>query len=296
MYDQIASNKRRTILLMTIFAIVIILLGWLLNKMYGQGGNGILFIAIILATTMNLYGYYAGDKMAIASAGAVQIKKEDNAYLWRMVENLCITTGLPLPKIYIIPDQAINAFAAGRDPQHAVIAVTEGAIKKLNNEELEGVLAHEMSHIKNYDIRVMTIVIICVGIVAFMADSLVRGQMFRRRSSSSENNNQGIFLIIGLLLALLAPLFSNLIQLAISRKREFLADASGALITRYPEGLASALEKIKNDAQPLKNNNRAIAHLYISDPSATFGKKINSLFSTHPPVDERIAKLRSMSL
>jgi heat shock protein HtpX len=295
MYNQITDNKKRTVWLMMIFAVVIIFLGWVLNKIYGAGGNGILVISIVVATTMNLVGYYAGDKMAVASAGAVQIQAKDNLYLWRLIENLCITAGLPMPKVYIIPDTAINAFAAGRDPQHALIAVTEGAINKLNNEELEGVLAHELSHVKNYDIRVMTIVIICVGIVAFMADALLRGQMFRRRSSD-ENSNSGIFLIVGLLLALLAPLFANLIQLAVSRKREYLADASGALLTRFPDGLANALEKIKHEAVPLHNNNRAIAHLYISDPSAKFSKKISGLFSTHPPIDDRIAKLRAMTL
>lgn len=280
---------------MIIFAVVIVLLGWVLNKLYGAGGNGILLISILMAVGMNLFSYYAGDKVAVSSAGAVQIEMKDNPYLWRLVENLCITAGLPMPKVYIIPDTSINAFAAGRDPQHALVAVTKGAIDKLTNEELEGVLAHELAHIKNYDIRVMTIVIICVGIIAFMADALLRGQLFHRRSSS-ENNNNGIFLIVGLLLAILAPLSAHLIQLAVSRKREYLADASGSLLTRYPEGLASALEKIKNDAQPLQKNNRAMAHLYISDPTASFSEKISGLFSTHPPINDRIAKLRQMSL
>jgi heat shock protein HtpX len=294
MYNQITDNKRRSLFLMIIFAVVIVLLGWVLNKLYGAGGNGILLISILMAVGMNLFSYYAGDKVAVSSAGAVQIEMKDSPYLWRLVENLCITAGLPMPKVYIIPDTSINAFAAGRDPQHALVAVTKGAIDKLTNEELEGVLAHELAHIKNYDIRVMTIVIICVGIIAFMADALLRGQLFHRRSSS-ENNNNGIFLIVGLLLAILAPLSAHLIQLAVSRKREYLADASGSLLTRYPEGLACALEKIKNDAQPLQKNNRAMAHLYISDPTASFKEKISGLFSTHPPINDRIAKLRQMS-
>jgi heat shock protein HtpX len=294
MYNQISTNKRRTIGLMMIFAGVIVLLGWLLNKFYGAGGNGILIFSIIFAAAMNLVGYFGGAKMAVASAGAKRIAKNDNPYLWRLVENLSITAGLPLPKIYIIPDGAINAFAAGRDPDHAIVTVSQGAIDQLTNEELEGVLAHELSHIKNYDIRIMTVVIVCVGIVAFMADALLRGQIFRKRSSD-DNNSQGALLIIGLLLALLAPLFANLIQLAISRKREFLADASGALLTRYPDGLANALEKIKQQNRPLRQNNRAIAHLYISDPTANFGQKMANLFSTHPPIEERIASLRNMT-
>lgn len=280
---------------MIIFAVVIVLLGWTLNQLYGGGGNGILLISILLAVGMNLFSYYAGDKMAVSSAGAIQIEKNDNPYVWRIVENLSITAGLPMPRVYIIPDSAINAFAAGRDPQHALVAVTKGAVEKLNNEELEGVIAHELAHIKNYDIRVMTIVIICVGIIAFMADALLRGQLFHRRSSE-ENSNNGLLLIIGLVLAILAPLSANLIQLAVSRKREYLADASGALLTRYPEGLANALEKIKADAEPMQTNNRAMAHLYISDPTASFSEKISGLFSTHPPINERISKLRQMSL
>ena len=295
MYDQIASNKRKSFILMALFAVVIILLGWLFNKIYSQGSNSILLLSIILATTMNLIGYFAGDKMAVASAGAVAIEKQDNPYLWRLVENLCITTGLPMPKVYIIPDQAINAFAAGRDPKHAVVAVTEGAINKLSNEELEGVIDHELSHVKNYDIRIMTIVIICVGIVAYMADFFIHGHLFKKRSSD-ENNGNGLLVIVGIVLAILAPIFASLIQLAVSRKREYLADASAALITRYPEGLAKALEKIKHDSTPLENENRAIAHLYISDPKANFSQKISGLFATHPPIDDRIEKLRSMTI
>ncbi len=295
MYSQIDSNKRKTILLMAIFIAFIIFLGWLFGEYTGDRYGG-LTIAAIISLVMALFSYYQGDKVALLTAGAKLIKKEDNPYVYRMVENLAITAGLPAPKVYVINDPAPNAFATGRDPQHASLAVTTGLIASLENEELEGVLAHELSHVKNYDIRLMMIVIVCVGIVVLLTDWMLRFRFFGGRSNNDRESGQlgAIIMIAGLILAILSPLFAKLIQLAISRKREFLADASGALLTRYPEGLAKALEKISQYKQPLKHANTATAHLYIASP---FGatKKFATLFSTHPPIEERIKALRTMA-
>ncbi len=280
---------------MTIFMIVIVLLGWIFGASQGIGYGGIA-IAVVIAMIMNLIGYFKGDKIALAMSKAQPIKKENNPYVYRLVENLCISSGLPMPKVHLIPDQNINAFACGRKPETASIAISEGAIAKLANEELEGVIAHELSHIKNYDIRVMTIVIICVGVVTLMADFFLRAQFFfgGRRDSREGGNIGAILMIVGLVLAILSPVFAMLIQLAVSRKREYLADASGALLTRYPEGLARALEKIKNSNQPSKTANHATAHLYIANPFEGVGKKVAGWFSTHPPLGDRIARLRKM--
>lgn len=277
---------------MTIFLIVIVLLGWIFGQSQGLGYGG-MAIALAIALVMNLIGYFKGDKIALAMGKAQAIKKEDNPYVYRLVENLCLASGVPTPKIYLLPDQNINAFACGRKPETASIAVSQGAIQKLENEELEGVISHELSHIKNYDIRVMTIVIICVGAITLMADFFLRAQFFfgGRRNSGQLG---AILMIVGLVLAILSPIFATLIQLAVSRKREYLADASGALLTRYPEGLARALEKIKNYNQPSAIANHATAHLYIANPFEGAGKKIAGLFSTHPPLENRIARLRNM--
>ena len=298
MYSQIDSNKRRTALLIAIFFIVVLLIGWAFSEMSDFGYGGLVLAAVIAVTTA-LFGYFKGDKVALFTAGAKgPINKSDNSYLYRLVENLTITAGLPLPKIYIIPDPAINAFATGRDPKHASIAVTTGAIEKLANEELEGVIAHELSHVKNYDILLMTIVIVLVGLIALLSDWFIRLRFYggSHRSSSDRGGNQAqaIFLIIGAILLILSPIIGKLIQLAISRKREFLADASGALLTRYPEGLAKALEKIAAENMPLQKANNATAHLYIATP---FGRKkhaFSQLFATHPPIQERIEILRKM--
>jgi heat shock protein HtpX len=300
MYKQIDANKRRTIFLIIGFVVFNLLVGWAFAE-FTEAGYISLAIAIIISIVMALVSYYQGDKIALLAAGAKPIKKQDNPYVYRMVENLCITAGLPLPKIYIIDDPAINAFATGRNPQHASIAITTGAIQKLENEELEGVIAHELSHIKNYDILVMTIVIVLVGMVALLGDWFFRIQLWgggsRRRSDSRSGNQiQSILLIMGLIFLIISPIIAKLIQLAISRKREYLADASAALLTRYPAGLANALEKIKQvNLQPMRHANNATAHLYISSP---FGKKkqlFSKLFSTHPPIDDRIKALRAMA-
>jgi heat shock protein HtpX len=291
-YNQIASNKRRTVILIILFILVIISLGYVFSRAL-EGGIGGVILACIIAIGMSLISYYSGDKIALWTSGAKgPISKEQNAYIYRLIENLCITAGLPLPKIYIIPDTAINAFATGRDPKHASIAVTQGAIDKLKNEELEGVIAHELSHIKNYDIRLMMVVIVCVSITTLLANWFFR---FNFLGNRRKGNAGLLFLLLGLLLAILSPIVAKLIQLAISRKREFLADASGVLLTRYPEGLAKALEKINAESQPLMRANKATAHLYIANPFS--GKKswFSNMFSTHPPIDERIKALRSMA-
>lgn len=286
---------------MMLFIVFIISLGWVFTQIYPEYGYSPIVIAVIIAILMTSISYFSGDKVALTTAGAKgPIQKNDNPYVYRMVENLCITAGLPMPKVYIIPDQAMNAFATGRNPQHASIALTEGIIDKLENEELEGVIAHELSHIKNYDIRIMMVVIVLVGIIALLADWMIRIQWYsggRKRSSSSSGGQLGmILLVVGIILAILSPVLAELIKLAISRKREFLADASGSLLTRYPEGLASALEKISHQPQVLKRANNATAHLYIANPFGAKAKKgLKKLWSTHPPIQERISALRSMA-
>jgi len=289
MYKQIDSNKRRTYLLLFLFLIFIIGFGWVFSV--GLDRAWILPAAVIFATSQALISYYYSDKITLAVSGAREVsRKEPYLALHRLVENLCIASGLPKPKIYLIDDSAPNAFATGRDPKHAAIAVTSGLLKKLNKTELEGVLAHELSHVGNYDIRLMTIVVVLYGIIALVSDWFLRSLWFRDRDENSQG--QAIFMLIGIVLAILAPLAALLIQLAISRKREYLADASGALLTRYPQGLASALEKISSDDEKLEVANRATAHLYIANPFK--GQSITTLFSTHPPITDRIKKLKAM--
>jgi len=295
MYDQIASNKRKTWILIIIFIIFISALGYFLGYITNYG-NGIVLVALAFSVIMALFGYFAGDKVAIWTSESQPISKEQAPYVYRMVENLCIAGGLPMPQIYVIDSPAINAFATGRDPKHSSISLTTGAISKLENEELEGVIAHELSHIKNYDIRLMTIVIILVGMISILSDWFFRASLFGGKKSDSEGGGAGILAIIGVILIILSPLIAQLIKLAVSRKREYLADASGALLTRYPEGLANALEKIKNDDSKLNAATTATAHLYISNPFKNKGTFIVGLFSTHPPLEDRIAKLRQINL
>ncbi len=292
MYSQIDSNKRQSVLLMVIFIAVIIGLGYVFDKVWGGGDYSIVIFAVILSFGMTAISYFQGDKIALWSTGAKPIAKADNAYVYRLIENLCITAGLPTPKIYIIEDQAINAFATGRKPDLASIAVTRGAIEKLQNEELEGVLAHELSHVKNYDIRFMTLVVVLVGAISILSNIFLRSQWLPRRNDREGGNIGAIFMIVGIVLAILSPLIAELIKLAISRRREYLADASGVLLTRYNEGLARALEKIATQNQPMARASQATAHLFIANPFS--GKKISSLFSTHPPIEDRIKKLREI--
>lgn len=291
MYDQIAANKRRTVFLIAIFIALISGIAYAYGWYSGGDALGMMIPAFLVSSGMALVSYYNGDKVALVAARAKQITKTENAYLYNMVENLCIANGQPIPKVHIIPDDAINAFATGRNPEKASIAVTTGALSKLTNEELEGVIAHELSHVKNYDIRVMTIVIIMVGIVSLLADWMLRAHLFGGRRRDSDNQGAGALAIVGIVLIILSPIFAQLIQLAVSRRREYLADASGVLLTRYPDGLANALQKIKQENQPMRTKNHATAHLYIANP---FGGKITNLFATHPPIDERIKRLRTM--
>lgn len=297
-YDFASSNKRRSALLIAVFVVVVLAVGWAFMKLLGYGPIG-LVIAVLVAIGMSLVGYYSGDRIALSTAGAQgPITKSDNAYLYNMVENLCIASGLPMPKVYLIPDRQINAFATGRNYQHASIAVTTGAIEQLQNEQLEGVLAHELSHIKNLDVRYMTLVAILVGILTLLSNYFWRASFYGGRRRNSDNGGgqiQLVLMIVGLVLIIIAPILGQLIQLAVSRKREFLADASGALLTRYPEGLAQALEKIDTTTtSPLDHANHATAHLYFSNPFGPSAKGLSRLFSTHPPIAERVAALRQM--
>lgn len=293
MYNQIAANKRRTWFLLALFVIVILFLGGTLGVMVDAPISG-LGIAGIITIVMGLLGYFQGDTVALFASGAKKITKSEHPDLWNVVENLAIADGLPTPNIYIIEDSSPNAFATGRDPNHASVAVTTGLLAVLDRSELEGVMAHELAHIKNYDIRVMTIVVVLVGTILLLSDIITR-TMFIKRSDRGRNDGAAIMLIAGLLLAILSPLFAQLIKLAISREREYLADASGALTTRYPEGLARALEKIASIDQPLRRANHATAHLFLAnpfDPHVT--KKFELWFGTHPPIEERIKRLRGM--
>jgi len=299
-YTQIDSNKRRSFALLTFFLLVVILVGWVFSR--ALDNQLILYIAVFIATTQALVGYYAGDKITLAISQAKEVKKETNPQLYNTIENLTITTGLPMPRVYIIEDTAPNAFATGRDPRHASIVFTRGIIEKLDKNELQGVAAHELSHVKNYDIRLMTLTVVLAGFIVLISDLFLRWTFWGRGNNreGGDNQLQIIFLVIGIILALLAPLVATLIKLAISRKREYLADADGALMTRYPQGLAGALEKIAADQEPLEAANKATAHLYIANPLKEHkGKNARgwfvNLFETHPPIEERIQKLRQMA-
>ncbi|MDW8279559.1 MAG: M48 family metallopeptidase [bacterium] len=292
LYTEQDKNIRQTYLLFTLFFTFVIGIGYFLS--YYFNNQFILWFAVLISVIQSFISYWYSDKIALSFSRAIPIKKEDNPYLWNMVENLCITAGLPMPKLYIIPEEQINAFATGRNSQNAAIAVTQGAIKKLENEELEGVLAHELAHIGNKDILVSTIAVVLVGIISIVSDFFFRMTFWQSRRDN--RNNNGILMLIGLIFLILAPLAATLIQLAISRKREFLADATGALITRYPDGLANALEKIKNDLTPMIKASDATAHLWISNPFKKEKSWIHKLFMTHPPIEERIAILRGMRI
>ncbi len=293
LYTQAESNIRKTWLLLIAFLIFIIALGWIFS--YLLDNPIFLILAVIIAFFQSFLSYWYSDKIVLAMTKAKKIEKKDNPELYRVVENLCITAGLPLPKIYIIEEQQPNAFATGRDQNHAVVAVTQGLLEKLERPELEGVLSHELSHIGNKDILLGTVVVILVGIIAMLSNWFLRISFFGggRRSRGSSGV---IFMILGISAAILAPVAAILIKLAISRKREFLADASGALLTRYPEGLAKALEKISADPNPMRVASNSTAHLFIASPFR--GKQTKSwftkLFLTHPPVEERTRVLRGM--
>ena len=295
-YNEIASNQRKSILLITLFVGVVILLGLVVGAFYGNSYFG-LVMAVIIGFFYFLFSYYGGANAILTMSHAKEAQKPQYTHLINTIEGIAIAAGLPKPKVYVIEDDALNAFATGRDPQHASVTVTTGLLHKLNKLELEGVIAHEISHIKNYDIRVMMLTAVMVGLTVLLSDFLLRSFWWNRRGSDNGQDKLGlIFLAIGIILAILSPIVAQLMQLAVSRKREFLADASGALLTRYPKGLADALRKIKNDPDPLVDYaNKATAHLFISTP---FRKKksawLANLFSTHPDIDERIRRLEGM--
>lgn len=291
-YNQVDSNKRKSVLFLSLFLVVIIALGWLISAIYNN--YIILWIAVVISVIQALVSYYSGDKIALAVSGAKEINKKGSPRLWRTVENLCITAGLPMPKIYIIDDEMPNAFATGRDPNHASLAVTSGLLTEMSDNELAGVIAHELSHVGNYDIRLMMIVVVLVGVIALISDLFIRFRFFGFGRDSRDNQGQGILILISIIAAILAPIVAMLIQLAISRKRELMADSSAVLLTRYPEGLASALEKISQYKEPMKNLSSSTSHLYISDPLGKKQSYFSKIFSTHPPIEERIAILREM--
>jgi|SRR3989344_4304244 len=289
LYTEQSKNVTKTWLLMTVFFVVVIFFGYFVSIYYGNAN--ILYLFVLFSVFMNIFSYWFSDKIVLKLSGAKLAKREENFVLYTSVENLAITAGLPMPKVYIIEDNAPNAFATGRDKNHAVVAVTTGLLAILDKNELEGVLAHELSHIGNKDMLLSTIVVVLVGFVTILADVFTRSILWGNHRND-DNKASGLFMIVGIIFSILAPLFAMLIQLAISRKREFLADASGALLTRYPAGLASALGKISKYSKPMVRQSSAIAHLYISDPKGPkFGKKISSFFATHPPVEERIKAL-----
>jgi heat shock protein HtpX len=299
MYEQITRNKWRSFFLILFFLCLIFALSWAFGELTGWGTEG-LIVAVVIAVAMTFGSYYASDKIVLAISRARPVKKEDYPYLYNVVEGLAIAAGLPKPRCYVIDDTAPNAFASGRNPENSVIVVTTGLLQKLNRAELEGVIAHEMSHIKNYDVLVQTLAVVMVGVVALLSDWTLRtffwggGRRRSRERSGGGGNAAAIFVVVALVLAILSPLVAQLLRLAISRKREFLADANGALLTRYPPGLASALKKLSADREPLEAANKATAHLYIVNPLKDFKGKVNKLFSTHPPIEERIAALEKM--
>lgn len=292
LYTEQSNNVWKTWVLMTFMFGLITAIGWFLSFYYND--EGILYIAIVLSIAMNIGSYWFSDKLALSMSGAKPADPILYKDLHNIVENLAITAGLPKPRVYIIADPAPNAFATGRNKDHSAVAVTSGLLSMLNRNEIEGVIAHELSHIGNRDILISTIAVVLAGFISIIADFFLRG--FIRRDSNNEKGN-GLIMIIGIILMILAPLTATLIRLAISRKREFLADASGALLTRYPEGLATALEKISSYNRPMTHATDAMAHMYISSPfGAKALKGMHSLFSTHPPVEERLKALRGLDI
>lgn len=296
-YSAISKNIWKSWLIMVLFVVFAVTIAYVIGRATGYGASYSLLV-FPLALLSSAGSYFFSDKIVLSTSGAKQIQKSDAPELFRIVENLSIASGLPMPKVYIIQDPSPNAFATGRNPKNASIAATTGLLERLSEAELEGVIAHELSHVKNFDTRLLAITAVLVGFIALLTDIFMRnlfwGGMGRR--DSDDNRANAVFLVIGVILAILAPIVASLIQLAVSRKREFLADASGALLTRFPEGLASALEKIATDPKPLKTASNATAHLFITNPFK--GKRGQSffinLFNTHPPIEERIKILREM--
>jgi heat shock protein HtpX len=292
LYTQQSSNIYKTFMLMTVFAVMVIAVGYFVSFYFDS--SFILYFAVAFAVISSFGSYWYSDKLVLRMTKAKPATKEEARELYNIVENLSITAGLPMPKVYIVDDPAPNAFATGRNPEHAVVAATTGLLDLLDRNELEGVMAHELAHVGNRDMLVMTVAVVLAGFVAIVADIMTRSLFF----GGGNRDKHPAFLIIGIVGIILAPIAAKLIQLAISRKREYLADATGALLTRYPEGLASALEKISGQATPMRNASHATAHLFISDPfqdkSKGIGHKISAMFQTHPPANDRIMKLRQM--
>ena len=288
MYSAIAANKRKTIFIMLGFIVMVTALGWLLSQFYGGGSPTIFYGAMIGSVIYAIITYYSGSRMALAVNGAKEIKKSDDPRLWRTVENLSITIGMPMPKVYIMDDPALNAFATGRDPKHAVVCATTGLLAALDDSELEAVMAHEMGHVKNYDIRVSMIAFALTAVISILADIFMHMLWLRDRDS----NSNPALIFAGIAAAIIAPLIATMIQLAISRQREYLADATGALTTRYPEGLIRALRKIQLGGSQTRKQSTATAHLFFASPLK--GKSLAGLFSTHPPIEDRIARLEKM--
>lgn len=295
LYTQKDANIRKTWFLMSVFFVVVIAIGYAASYVFGD--PTFVYIAVVIALLMNVGSYWFSDKLVLRMTNAQPVTKAQAPELYNVVENLSIAAGLPMPKIYLVQDPSPNAFATGRDPEHAVVAATTGLLQILDRNELEGVMAHELSHVGNRDMLVMTVAVVLAGFVAILADVMARSLVF----GGGDRDRHPAFLIVGIIGIILAPIAAQLIQLAISRKREYLADASAALLTRYPEGLASALEKISRSHQPMRNVSHATAHLFISDPTGgeakrSIGDRINSLFATHPPATDRIRLLRQMDV
>jgi len=286
MYKAIAANKRNTVFIMAVFVALIGLIAWIFSLIYGN--PTIAYVTIGISIVYAVIQYFAAGSLAIMSSGAKEIQKSDNPRLWRTVENLAITTGLPMPKVYIIEDPAPNAFATGRDPQHAIVAATTGLLDIMNDTELEGVIAHELGHVQNYDIRVSMIAFGLVSVISAISNVAMQMLFFGGRDRNSSSSPWA--LVIGIIAVVLAPIIATIVQLAVSRQREYLADATGSMTTRHPEGLASALEKLAQYGRPMQKQNTAMAHLYISNPLKP--GLLAGLFSTHPPLEARIARLR----
>lgn len=296
-WDHVSSNIFKTWVIMILFSLFVFGVIYIFARAWGfgeLGASGILGISFIVIGLVNFFSYFYSDKIVLATAGAKQVLEKENPQLYHLVENIGIAAGLPTPKIYIIEDSAPNAFATGRDPHHAAIAFTTGILDKLNKQELEGVAAHELSHVGNRDTLVMAVVSVLVGTVALLSDFFMRSMWFRDRDSDSRGNT--LFLVLALVAAILAPIIATIIQLAVSRRREYLADASGVLLTRNPEGLISALRKISADPEPLEVANRGTAHLYIVNPLKGDSARafLASMFNTHPPIHDRIKALQEM--
>jgi heat shock protein HtpX len=292
MYSEISANKRKTWLVIALFGVIIGGLGWVLSNLYGNGSPFFFFLALIIGGVYALIQYFMASKLALAMNGAKEVTKKEAPRLYRTVENLAITNGMPMPRVFIMDDPAPNAFATGRDPNHAVVAATTGLLEIMDDTELEAVMAHELGHVKNYDIRVMMIVFGLVSAIGLIADFITHFFWFGGSNDDNNSSPNPIFIVLGIAAAILAPFVALLVQMAVSRRREYLADSSGALTTRYPEGLARALEKIRDHGSVMKRQNTATAHFFFASPLK--GASIAKLFSTHPPLDDRIARLRKM--